>query len=220
MEQTVWERLQVPGIVPLLERLNADLENLTRTLQRRQAAQPMQTVQPRVKVPPTIIGAMVELPLTLPVVLRGTSADQVQDAFVRYRQDFIVAIPPGTTNVQTFPVYGHPMTMLTSPEITCDFYSPDILVQLFVDGVPVAGLYGSGGMPLTGPKGGQPGENVVSYGIAKVDTQIVTTNGTDTLIHINYAATVAYMEPYFYKETYLPLVDQLGFNSLRRLLGR
>lgn len=203
-----WEDLQVPGMVPLLEALNAHVETLARALQEQPA---------RPAVPVTM--AEVELPLTLETIRRTAIEADMPAAFAVYDNDYIVAIPPNSVNVQSFPTYGNPATVIGGLHISSDSYSAtgEITVQIYFDSYPILG---ANGLQLTGPKGGPgSGSRTADYGTALTEIRVVTTNNTPALIHVNFAAVQAVMTADFYQRQYQPLIEQYGFAALRRLVG-
>jgi hypothetical protein len=215
--QSFYELLTVPGVVPMLERLNANLAALTAQVSKIQPETVVQQAQASgstVALP----AASVRLPLTIhDIVLAALEAGETQNLYV-YDDDYIVTVAPGAVNIQSFPTYGRPTTIIGSLNASADEYSATglLTVQVFVDGTPVSGPNATSAIQLTGPKS----VTIAQYAVAKTEVQVVTANLMTVNANLNFQGVQAVMSADFYKNTAEPLLNQYGFASLKRLIGQ
>lgn len=213
--QTPWEELQVPGVVPLLQQINAGLVALTREVRQQQAAPPAQVP---VRVPAPFGGAAVELPLTVKAIMDAAfAAGDTGDLFV-YDNDYNITVPAGATVIQTFPTYGNPAAIIGDLTYVSDTVTFDgtLTIQVFVDGSPAAGPNATSALQVTTST---KSFGIAQYAISKSEAQIVVYNGTPGNVTMNFYTVRAIMSPNFYKNTVAPLLAKYGFSALTALLG-
>ncbi len=221
-KQTPWEEFQVPGVVPLLQRIAQGQDRLAQAVEQMAAGQQalaasigaVNPTTPSVTTAPAPV-AMVRLPLTVNDILRSAVESGDTGNLAVYDNDYIITVGAGATVVQIFPTYSRPTAIIGDLTASASAYDASglLTVQIFVDGNPVAGPSATSAVPLTGPK-------VVSfsqYSIAQTEVQVVVTNLTAGNVDCNFQGVQVSMSAEFFKQHFAPLLKRFGFAGLSSL---
>ncbi len=224
--QSFWEALSVPGVVPQLEALNANVSALAKLLQGIAPSGTAQAQEQAATANPSASGAgfaapsgpipTVKVPLTIADILQAAfEAGDTGSLFV-YDNDYIVTVPAGQTVIQSFPTYGNPTAILGHLNYTASAYDDTglLTIQVFVDGNPAAGPDATSALQVTGPKS----FSIAQYTISKTEVEIVVFNETSGNVDFNFWAIQAVLNPVFYQNVVQPLLNKYGFPAMQALV--
>jgi hypothetical protein len=220
--ETLWEELQVPGVVPLLGQIRDDLASMLTAIQdvtgELKAVAGALAAIPTATAGGTTTGGRLPVPLpalTLPIspkilneMLNAANIPGVSKMGV-WKLD--VTVPAGSTVEVTFPVLPGTVHVFMAPlGVSATFYSDLISADVDVDGMDVTPS------PYEYPITGADEIELGQYFYMRTGMQARITNGSTTTTTITFAVQAMAIQKDFFESLY-PVILNFGVNLLREL---
>lgn len=211
--ETLWEEVQVPGVVPLLQEIRDDLQAIADRLEAvagALAAIPSAVQGPDGRRVPLPLPAL-QLPLSPPVLNQMINAANIPGASKIGVWKLTVNVPAGQTVVVTVPVLPGTVAVFAAPlVVTATYYSSQITADVWVDGNDVTPA------PYEYAITGDDQIDFGQYYYMRIGLQGTITNNSASTTLITFKVEVMAIQRDFFESFYTPLI-QHSVDTLRAL---
>lgn len=203
--QTLWEEIQVPGVVPLLAEIRDDLAAIS---QRLEAVAGALAAIPTATAGSPSSGTRLPIPLPAlnlplsPIVLNEMiNAANMPGVSKLGAWKLTVNVPAGQTVVVSVPVLPGTVTVFAAPmKVTATYYSANITADVLVDGYDITPY----------PEYALTGDDQIEFGqyyYMRIGMQGTITNNTATNTLITFGVEVMAIQRDFFETFYRPLIE-------------